>query len=54
MIVTPGEKMMEPKEIRKPYTMPEIIHEMELETRAGSTPVGPGLPPEVGFPGSGE
>ena len=29
---------MKDKEIRKPYTKPEIIHEMELETRAGSTP----------------
>ena len=23
---------------RKPYTKPEIIHEMDLETRAGSVP----------------
>lgn len=23
---------------RKPYQKPEIIHEMDLETRAGSTP----------------
>lgn len=25
-------------EKRKPYTKPEIIHEIELETRAGSVP----------------
>ena len=29
---------MEAQEIRKPYVKPEIIHEMEIETRAGSTP----------------
>ena len=29
---------MKEQELRKPYTKPEIIHEMELETRAGSTP----------------
>lgn len=32
---------------RKPYCKPEIIHEQELETRAGSPlkldPLGPGL-----------
>ena len=27
---------MKEKEIRKPYTKPEIIHEIVLETRAGS------------------
>ena len=27
---------MDKKEIRKPYTKPEIIYEIELETRAGS------------------
>jgi len=26
---------------KKPYTKPEIIHEMDLETRAGSSPVPP-------------
>lgn len=38
---------------RKPYVKPEIIHELELETRAGSPliidpldPLGLGLPPE--------
>lgn len=39
---------------RKPYSKPEIIHELELETRAGSPlgmpdpfhPLGLGLPPE--------
>ena len=39
---------------RKPYAKPEIIHELELETRAGSPlgmpdpldPLGLGLPPE--------
>ena len=39
-------------EARKPYTKPEIIHELELETRAGSPlgipdlldPFGLGLP----------
>lgn len=30
--------MMKEKENRKPYIKPEIIHEMELETRAGSLP----------------
>ena len=30
---------MKEQENRKPYTKPEIIHEMELETRAGSEPV---------------
>ena len=29
---------MKEKEDRKPYIKPEIIHEMDLETRAGSTP----------------
>jgi len=29
---------MKEQENRKPYTKPEIIHELELETRAGSTP----------------
>ena len=29
---------MREQELRKPYAKPEIIHEMELETRAGSTP----------------
>ena len=29
---------MKEQEKRKPYAKPEIIHEMELETRAGSTP----------------
>jgi hypothetical protein len=24
---------------RKPYSRPEIVHELELETRAGSSPV---------------
>jgi hypothetical protein len=26
-------------DLRKPYEKPQIIHELELETRAGSTPV---------------
>jgi hypothetical protein len=30
---------MNDDEPRKPYIKPEIIHEMDLETRAGSTPV---------------
>jgi hypothetical protein len=29
---------MNKKETRKLYVKPEIIHEMDLETRAGSTP----------------
>jgi hypothetical protein len=29
---------MNDKESRKPYLKPEIIHEMDLETRAGSEP----------------
>jgi hypothetical protein len=29
---------MNKKENRKPYKKPEIIHELELETRAGSVP----------------
>ena len=29
---------MNENETRKPYSKPEIIHEMELETRAGSVP----------------
>ena len=29
---------MREQDKRKTYTKPEIIHEMELETRAGSTP----------------
>jgi len=41
-------------EARKPYTKPEIIHELELETRAGSPlgmpdlldPFGLELPPQ--------
>lgn len=34
---------------RKPYQKPEIIHELELETRAGSPTNG--LPDEFGLPG---
>jgi hypothetical protein len=33
---------------RKPYTPPEIVHELELETRAGS-PLG--LPDPLDLPG---
>jgi hypothetical protein len=41
-------------QVRKPYAKPEIIHELELETRAGSPlgipdpfdPLGLGLPPK--------
>jgi hypothetical protein len=33
------------KEDRKPYVKPEIVHEMELETRAGSEPDLPGNDP---------
>ena len=29
---------MNEQDNRKPYVKPEIIHEMELETRAGSLP----------------
>jgi hypothetical protein len=39
---------------RKPYTKPEIVHELELETRAGS-PLGKdtgGLPDPMSVPGS--
>ena len=44
----------QPKMQRKPYAKPEIIVELELETRAGSPvgmpdpfdPLGLGLPPE--------
>jgi len=28
---------------KKPYNKPEIIHELELETRAGSSPVNQGF-----------
>jgi hypothetical protein len=31
-------------DLRKPYEKPQIIHELELETRAGST--GPSLFPD--------
>ncbi len=27
----------QPTDLRKPYSKPEIIHELDLETRAGST-----------------
>lgn len=37
---------MKEKENRRPYAKPEIIHEMELETRAGSVP---GLPDDDPF-----
>ena len=45
---------VQPKRRRKPYAKPEIIVELELETRAGSPvgmpgpfdPLGLGLPPE--------
>ena len=47
-----GEGVEVQPETRKPYTKPEIIHELELETRAGSPlgmpdlfdPLGLGLP----------
>jgi hypothetical protein len=38
-----GEVVMEKIETRKPYEKPEVIHELELETRAGSP---------LSFPGS--
>jgi hypothetical protein len=36
--------MNEEEQIRKPYVKPEIIHEIDLETRAGS-PLSPVLDP---------
>ena len=47
-----GENVETKPKTRKPYTKPEIIHELELETRAGSPlgipdpfdPLGLGLP----------
>jgi len=47
-----GEGIEVQSETRKPYAKPEIIHELELETRAGSPlgmpdpldPLGLGLP----------
>ncbi|MBN1668454.1 MAG: hypothetical protein JW862_15270 [Anaerolineales bacterium] len=45
--------MMETKEQieRKPYQKPEIVHELELETRAGSS-IGPlGEPDPLKIPG---
>ena len=49
-----GENVEVQPKARKPYTKPEIIHELELETRAGSPlgmpdlfdPLGLGLPPK--------
>ena len=49
-----GEGIEVQPETRKPYVKPEIIHELELETRAGSPlgmpdpldPLGLGLPPQ--------
>ena len=49
-----GEGIEVQPKTRKPYTKPEIIHELELETRAGSPlgmpdpfdPLGLGLPPQ--------
>ena len=49
-----GEGVEVQPKTRKPYAKPEIIHELELETRAGSPlgmpdpfdPLGLGLPPE--------
>ena len=49
-----GENVEIQPEARKPYAKPEIIHELELETRAGSPlgmpdlfdPLGLGLPPK--------
>lgn len=35
---------MEDEQTRKPYTSPQIIHELELETRAGSPLGAPGDP----------
>jgi len=49
-----GEGVEVQPQARKPYSKPEIIHELELETRAGSPlgipdlfdPLGLGLPPQ--------
>jgi hypothetical protein len=35
-------------EVRQPYTKPAVIHELKLETRAGST-LRPGLPDPLGI-----
>ena len=46
MVIDRGEKTMDEQitlaehDQRKPYNKPEVTHELELETRAGSGPVG--------------
>lgn len=45
----PKDKNANQEEERKAYTPPEVIHEIELETRAGS-PVGDELPPGLSNP----
>jgi hypothetical protein len=34
---------------RQPYTKPALVHELKLETRAGSTPALPGLTDPLGI-----
>jgi len=43
-----GERVEAQPKARKPYAKPKVIHELELETRAGSTL---GSPPGLGIPG---
>jgi hypothetical protein len=51
-----GERVEAQPKARKPYTKPKIIHELELETRAGSLDPPayfgeiPGLEPPIGAP----
>jgi hypothetical protein len=47
-----GERVEAQPKTRKPYAKPKIIHELELETRAGSSlPPGTLLPPGLDIPG---
>jgi hypothetical protein len=42
-----GERIEAQPKARKPYAKPKVIHELELETRAGS----PQSPPGLDIPG---
>lgn len=42
-----GERVEVQPETRKPYAKPEIVHELQLETRAGT----PLVPPWLDIPG---
>jgi len=50
MEMNPKDKIMKPEDENTPYTAPEIIHEIELETKAGSPTGGDELPPGLGGP----